>query len=190
MFTPGTLIATAKGHRPVETLGRGDMVVTRDNGLRRIHWIGRRGFSYAEIGEDWRLQPVLVRRGAFGDGSPERDMVVSPAHRFLVGFNLGPRKHSDDEALIAAIHLIDDARIKPAQMLGVSYIHFLCSAHEMVLANGAWTESFHPDDRVMRAMAEPQRQEVLKLFPEVATIGAALRFRTTRPFSRKSRFDQ
>ncbi len=188
-FTPGTLIATDKGQRAVETLRRGDRVVTRDNGLRRINWVGRRDFSYAEITKADGLQPVLVRRGAFGEGYPSRDMVVSPTHRFLVGVDLTPLTGGADEALVAVRHLVDGKRIKAATTLGVSYIHFLCHAHEVVMANGAWTESFHPDDLIMRNMADTQRQEILGLFPEIATIGAARRFPSARPI-RKSRFEQ
>ena len=73
-------------------------------------------------------------------------------------------------------------------MLGVSYIHFLCNAHEVVLANGTWTESFHPDDQIMGALADTQRKEILSLFPEIETIGAARRFPPARPIG-KSRFE-
>jgi len=71
----------------------------------------------------------------------------------------------------------------------VSYIHILCNAHEVVMANGAWTESFHPDDHIMRNIGEAQRKELLALFPEIETIGAARRFRSARPV-RKSKFDR
>ena len=73
-------------------------------------------------------------------------------------------------------------------MLGVSYLHVLLNAHEVILANGSWTESFHPDDQVMRDMAPNQRQEILILFPEIATMGAARRFPAARSIQ-KSRFD-
>ena len=72
----------------------------------------------------------------------------------------------------------------------MTYIHFLCNAHEVVMANGAWTESFHPDDRIMRDMADRQRTEILGLFPEIETIGAARRFRSARTIIRRSRFDK
>ncbi|MFT7594594.1 MAG: hypothetical protein ACI8R4_001915 [Paracoccaceae bacterium] len=40
-FTPGTLIETDRGDRLIETLHKGDLVRTRDNGLQPILWIGR-----------------------------------------------------------------------------------------------------------------------------------------------------
>lgn len=164
-------------------LSRGDMVVTRDNGLRKIGWIGRRTFSYAEVSATPELHPILVRRDVFGEGNPARDMIVSPAHRFLISVDGEP------EALIAVRDLVDGERVVQAPVLGVSYIHILCHAHEVILANGAWTESFHPDDQVVKDMAETQREELLTLFPEIATIGAARRFPAARPVISRSRFE-
>lgn len=187
-FTPGTLIATERGHRPVEELCRGDRVVTRDNGLKRIAWIGRRDIGYRDLRDGDGLRPVLVRAGALGDGRPVRDMIVSPNHRFLIEPRISPWMGTDEEILIPARHLVDRRRVIAADMLGVSYIHILCDAHQVIMADGAWTESFHPDDEVMRAMAPNQRREVLILFPEIATIGATRRFQPARPI-RKSRFD-
>ena len=62
-FTPGTQIATERGAVAVEALRPADRVVTRDNGLRRVHWIGRRDVDLLEdrerrgqrLGEDCGL---------------------------------------------------------------------------------------------------------------------------------------
>ncbi len=134
------------------------------------------------------LKPVMVRAGAFGPGCPARDMIVSPNHRFLSGDKKTPWLGQGGESLIAVRELVDGRRVLSAQMLGVSYLHLLFNAHEVILADGTWTESFHPDDRVLGDMAPAQRQEVLILFPEIATMGAAQRFKPARPIQ-KSRFD-
>lgn len=183
-FTPGTLIATAQGWQPVETLRQGHRIVTRDNGLRRISWIGRRDIPYEDLVDEPGLQPIMVKRGSLGPGQPARDMLVSPNHRFLIKTPL----RGGEEVLMAARHLVDRRGIFPASVLGVSYLHVLADAHEVILANGAWTESFHPDDAVLRLMARRQRQELLKLFPDVETQGAATRFPSARDI-RSSKFD-
>ena len=189
-FTPGTKIATSRGAVRVEALLRGDKVVTRDNGLQRIHWIGRNSLSRNDLAHADAPKPILVRAGAFGEGRPHRDMIVSPNHRFLVGAEHSPIELHGDEALIAARHLVDQRTVIPATMLGVSYIHILCSRHEVILADGVWTETFHPDDLVMRALGNAQRTEILELFPEVATIGAAQRFPAVRTVLQpRSRFE-
>lgn len=181
-FTPGTLIATDKGQRPVETLGRGDRVVTRDNGLRRVVWAGRRVLSRDDLKAVPELQPILVRRDTPGIG-PDRDTIVSPNHRFLVPDEDGV------ECLVPAAELLHMPGIRRVPVLGVSYLHILCEAHEVVLGNGAWTESFHPDDAVMAALAPGQRAEILALFPEIETLGAARRFPAARPVRARSRFE-
>ena len=178
-FTPGAMIATDRGSVPVETLRSGDKVVTRDNGLKRIYWVGRREVPLQELQQADELTPVVVRAGALGSGLPRRDMVVSPSHRFLVSPDQAFLA-MDGEALVAVRHLIDGRRIHYAKTLGVSYLHLLCDAHQVILADGVWTESFHPDDQVMRGMGNSQRREILDLFPEVETMGASARFPSVR----------
>lgn len=189
-FTPGTLIATDRGQQPVETLRRGDKVVTRDNGLRRIYWVGRRDLSFADLSKARRLRPILIRAGALGEGRPARDMIVSPNHRMLrEDFSL-PGEEDRGETLIAARLMLNGDRILPARTLGVSYIHLLCDRHQVILANGVWTESFHPDDALVKAMENAQRLELMKLFPEIRTIGASVRFPPARRVvDERSRFE-
>jgi hypothetical protein len=52
---------------------------------------------------------------------------------------------------------------------GVSYVHFMFDRHEVVLSNGAWTESFHPGDYTLKGMGNAQRSEIFDLFPELKT---------------------
>ncbi len=184
-FTPGSLIATDRGWRAVETLRRGDRVVTRDNGLKRIAWAGRRELSYGDLQEHPDLQPVLIRKGALGRGEPTRDMLVSPNHRFL----LVASHLNDGEALVAARHMTGRRGVELAPVLGVSYLHLLLEAHEVILANGTWTESFHPDDAVLQGLGRRTRAEILGLFPEIATQGAARRFPSAREII-QSKFDR
>ena len=75
------MIETDHGLQPVATLRPGNRVVTRDNGLRRIEWVGKRTFGYAEISRSIELQPIHIKKAGFGEGCPNRDLLVSPAHR-------------------------------------------------------------------------------------------------------------
>ena len=147
--------------RPVETLKRGDRLVTRDNGLKRVMWIGGRTLSYADLAETPELRPILIRENAFGDSYPTRDLIVSPEHRFLVDQTVTSLTKGNSEALVAACHLMDGQAVRPAAMLGVTYLHVMLSAHEVILANGNWTESFHPDDQTLAGIAPHQRKEIL-----------------------------
>ena len=166
-FTPGTVIATPKGERLVEELREGDRVITRDNGLQEIRWVGRRDLTGQELCQSPNLKPVLIRAGSLGRGLPERDMMVSPQHRMLINNDRSALYFDEREVLAAAKHLTGMEGVDTVEASGVSYIHFMFDQHEVVLSNGAWTESFQPGEQVMDGMGEAQRNEIYDLFPEL-----------------------
>ncbi|MFE3835667.1 Hint domain-containing protein [Pseudogemmobacter sonorensis] len=168
-FTPGTLIATPKGEVPVEELRAGDRVITRDNGIQEIRWMGQKALSGQELRLNAHLQPVLVKAHSLGNGLPERDMLVSPNHRLLVASDRTQLYFDEHEVLVAAKHLVGGQGIHAVEAIGVNYIHFMFDRHEVVLSNGAWTESFQPGDYTLKGMGNAQRSEIFELFPELKT---------------------
>ncbi|WP_299692467.1 Hint domain-containing protein [uncultured Tateyamaria sp.] len=169
-FTPGTRIATQKGEVAVEDLRSGDKVFTRDNGLQPLRWVGRRDLTAAELHIVPDFQPVLIRQGALGKGLPERDMLVSPQHRMLITSDLAELMFEEREVLVPAKHLtgLDGVDVVRAQQ--VSYLHLMFDHHEVVLADGAWSESFQPADRTLKGIGDTQRAEIMSLFPELETL--------------------
>ncbi|MGL4239333.1 Hint domain-containing protein [Tabrizicola sp.] len=167
-FTPGTLIETVRGPVPVEELRQGDRVLTRDNGWQEIAWIGRRDLTARQLRKDESLRPIVIRAGSLGDNLPESDLLVSPAHRMLVGSRRAQLYFEEPEVLVAAKHLAGVPGIAQSAARPVSYIHFMCSRHEVVRANGAWAESFLPGDHALTQVGEEQRAELFRLFPELA----------------------
>jgi Ca2+-binding RTX toxin-like protein len=168
-FTPGSLILTERGDCPVEELEVGDRVLTRDNGYQVIRWTGRRDLSPMELQAQPRMRPVRIRAGALGDALPERDMLVSPQHRMLM---TGPRAEmffGEHEVLVAATHMVGMPGVTAADVAEVSYIHLLFDRHEIIRADGAWTESFQPGVQTLNGVGAEQRAEILALFPELAT---------------------
>ena len=97
------------------------------------------------------LKPILIRQGSLGNGLPERDMMVSPNHRMLVANDRTALYFDEHEVLVAAKHLVNHKGVAQVDSLGTTYIHFLCDRHEVVLSNGAWTESFQPGDYIAEA---------------------------------------
>lgn len=168
-FTPGTLIATPRGEVAVEDLRVGDRVITRDDGLQQIRWVGRKDMDWSELRANAHLKPVLVTAGSLGDGLPERDMMVSPNHRMLVSNDRTSIYFDEHEVLVAAKHLLSGKRIAPVDAAGLTYIHFMFDRHQVVLANGAWSESFQPGDYSLKGIGNSQRQELFELFPELKT---------------------
>ncbi|MEL7025819.1 MAG: Hint domain-containing protein [Pseudomonadota bacterium] len=168
-FTPGTLIATARGAVPVETITEGDRVLTADNGLQPVAWVGNRTLNLAEIRLQEELTPILIKAGALADGRPERDMIVSPKHRFLVTWVNA--KGGKDEVLVSADKLIDHRGVKPVNVLGVTYLHLLFENHQVILADGAWAESFRPDPKTWQGIGNGQRIEIEEIFAEARNGG-------------------
>jgi hypothetical protein len=166
-FTPGTLIATPRGEVAVEALAVGDRIITRDNGIQPIRWIGRRDLSVAELVATDAFRPVMIRQGALGQGLPERDMIVSPQHRVLVVGDDSLLYFEEREVLIAAKHLVGRPGIERMAPRDVSYIHVMFDAHQVILSDGAWTESFQPGDSSLAGLHDAQRAELLSLFPEL-----------------------
>lgn len=168
-FTPGTHIATPRGERKIEDLKPGDAVVTRDNGLQAIRWVGAKVFPRRKVAHTPHLRPILIRARSLGNGLPERDMMVSPNHRMLVTKDRTSLPFDEPEVLVAAKHMVDNRGVCRAGAVDTCYIHILFDRHQVVLANGAWTESFQPDDHTLKGIGNAQRTEILELFPELGT---------------------
>ena len=166
-FTPGTLIATPQGERLVENLEVGDRVITRDNGIQQIRWIGRKELTGFQLARKPHFKPVLIQQGALGKNLPEHDLLVSPNHRVLVANDKTALYFEEREVLAAAKHLTGLDGVDEVDTLGVTYIHMMFDTHEVVLSNGAWTESFQPGDLSLRGIGDEQRQEIFELFPEL-----------------------
>ncbi|WP_405111847.1 Hint domain-containing protein [Phaeobacter sp. BS52] len=141
-FTPGTTIATPYGACAVEDLSVGDRVMTRDNGLQPIRWIGQRQLDRTALQGAAHLQPVLVAEGALGNGMPQRDLLLSPNHRVLITNDKTAFYFEGREILVAAKHLTGLSGVDAVETSSIDYIHFVCAGHEVVCADGAWIECF------------------------------------------------
>jgi len=179
-FTPGTLIATPTGEVPVEDLQLGDSVVTRDNGIQIITWIGSRRYDGRELANNPHLYPILVRSGSLGGGLPERDMRLSPNHRVLVSSDQTQLYFEEREVLVAAKHLVNNRGVYEVECLGTTYIHFLFDRHEVVLSNGTWSESFQPADAALRGLGNAQRQEIFEIYPDLSKKRIGTQYRPAR----------
>jgi hypothetical protein len=185
-FTPGTQIATPKGEKPVEELKIGDRVLTRDNGIRFITWAGQKTMTMQDLQISASMRPVIIRKGALGQGLPERDMIVSPNHRVLVVSEMAKLYFDESEVLVAAKHLTHMKGIETSDQPEATYIHFMCETHEIVLSDGAWTESFQPGDYTLQGIDADQREELFLLFPELATKEGVRRYRAARKTLQKN----
>lgn len=184
-FTPGSLIDTPDGQRPVEDLHTGDMVTTLDHGAQPIRWVGRVSLSAEQLRANPSLRPVRVVMDAFGAGHPQRDMLVSPQHRLVVSGWRAELLFGEADLLAAARHLVNDRTILVAQdVTEVTYIHFMFDRHQVIFADGLAAESFLPGPMTLPALADAARDELLELFPELG-LGTARPVSPARPCLKK-----
>ncbi|MCC7321100.1 MAG: Hint domain-containing protein [Rubellimicrobium sp.] len=159
-FAAGTLIDTATGPRRVEDLRPGDHVLTLDRGMQPLRWTGRRTVSGRG-----RAAPVTIATGALGNLRP---LVVSQQHRMLIAGWRAELLVGEAEVLVAALHLVNDSTIRLTPRDRVTWVHILFDRHEIVMAEGCPSESFHPGAIGLSRLDEAARDEILTLFPELA----------------------
>ena len=135
-YCRGTLIATPGGEAAIETLRIGDLVATLSGGPRPIRWIGTRSYAGRFAASNPDVLPVRFRAGALGPDAPRRDLLVSPRHAMLIDGMLIPAA-----TLINGLSILQDDA--PAQ---VDYLHLELDSHDVILAEGAPSESFVDDD--------------------------------------------
>lgn len=166
-FTPGTLILTPQGERPVETLRVGDLVTTVDNGDQPLRWIGSSHVGTFRMALNPAFRPVRIRAHALGHNQPARDMLVSAQHRVLLEGWQAELLYGDVHVLAAAKHLVDDNKVMRAwDMAEVTYLHLQFDNHELVYSDGLRTESFNPGPQSIGAIPDAARAELQALFPD------------------------
>ena len=158
-FAAGTRILTPRGLRAIETLRPGDEVWTADGGAQPIRWIGRTTVPAAG-----RLAPVRFAPGTLGN---DRALIVSPQHRMVMAGWQVQLHFATSEALVAAKHLVDGRGVTRLEGGEVTYLHLLFDRHEVVFAEGAASESFHPGRIGVETLDAGAREELFALFPQL-----------------------
>ncbi len=158
-FVAGTMIRAERGEVPVDRLRIGDLVLTRDDGLQPIRWIGRR-----TLPAEGPMAPVCLRRGTFGDHGT---LLVSPLHRILVRNIHAELLFGSNELLIAARDLIDGWNVSRVEGGFVQYVHLLFDRHQVVWSEGLETESFLPGPQTTHCFEQATVAEICEIFPEL-----------------------
>lgn len=165
-FVAGSLIDTDDGVKPVEDICPGDLVLTRDNGYQSVSWVGQHVQTAANLAARPDLMAVIIRKGALGDGLPLRDMKVSPWHRMLFCGQRAEMLFGEYEVLVAAVHLVGLPGIE-RDIAPQTYVHIMFEEHQIIRADGAWSESFQPGAKTLAGFGDQQRDELRTLFPQI-----------------------
>ena len=179
-FGAGTIITTIGGDCPVELIQPGDRIITRDNGVQKVQWVGQVSLSDEQLSILPELRPVRIRAGALNGISPVRDTIVSPNHRVLIFSPTAQMLFGDPEVLVPAHHLVGTPGFESVDTGGITYVHLMFERHEVILGDGCWSESFQPGAYMLSSMDREQRDEILTLFPDLELRATPEGFRPAR----------
>ncbi len=163
-------VRTPCGARHVANLRPGDLVVTRDRGLRPVRLVWSRTVTEADMAADPSLAPVCLRPRAIGPMMPQRDLLVGGDHRLLIpGYRLADRPDTA-AALIPAREIAgtSDAAFSDRGRGEMTYWNLVFDAHEVFTANGLPVESFHITDATIEAVPADVRARIGEVFPDLA----------------------
>lgn len=167
-FVRGTLIHAPDGPRNIEDLRVGDLILTVDHGPQPIRWIGRRKLGAWTVARQAELRPIRIRAGALAPGCPDRDLLVSPQHRILLGSNIIRGLLDTGEILVPAKKLLGLIGVEREPVRMIEYFHILLDRHEVIWANGTRTETMLTGPMALKTLGPDQFSEIALIFPELA----------------------
>lgn len=146
-FTRGTHITMSSGaQKPVEDLQVGDAILTRDDGVQKLCWIGQS--TVRAVGD---FAPIRIRAGALHN---ENDLLVSPDHRLFIYQRSDKLGAGRAELLIRARHLVNGDSVVLQEGGFVDYFQLLFDEHQIIYAEGIAAETLLVDTRTRQALPE------------------------------------
>ena len=168
-FSADVRVLTMAGECRVDDIKTGELVLTMDHGYRPVRWVGRRVVSQRELDANPHLHPIRITKGALGNNTPCRDLIVSPQHRIYLRSVIIKRMTGQSEGLVAAKHLLGIQGVEIAyDMAEITYVHLMFDEHEVIYSEGAASESFYTGAVAMSTLDQATRREIIELFPELA----------------------
>ncbi|KXV70110.1 Hint domain-containing protein [Acetobacter cerevisiae] len=135
-FLAGSMIETPDGDVPVESLKRGDQIVTYVDGSavnRPLVWTGRQHVTVRNgLPDDEAGYPVRILKDAIADGVPYKDMLITGDHCLFL-----------EECFIPVRMLVNGRSIFfDRRLSSYTYYHVETPQHAIIRADGVLTESY------------------------------------------------
>ena len=144
-FTRGTHIALGTGElRRIEELQVGDGILTRDDGVQPLRWIGQS--TLRAVGD---FAPIRIRAGTLNN---EHDLIVSPEHRLFIYQRRDELGAGRSELLVKARHLVNGDSVTVQDGGFVDYFQLLFDGHQIIYAEGIAAESMLVDSRTRQVL--------------------------------------
>ena len=157
-FSRGTHITLGSGaQKRIEDLEVGDKVLTRDDGVQAVRWIGQS--TVRAIGD---FAPIVITAGTLNNAD---DLVVSPDHRLFVYQRSDQIGAGQPELLVKARHLVNGTSVYVQQGGFVEYFQILFDAHHIIYAEGIAAESMLIDPRTRPALPSDLLEKLGAMLP-------------------------
>lgn len=173
-FARGALIPTVAGPVAIEDLLPGDEVVTLDNGVQRVDWIGSmtldtRGTRSPEARAE-RLYRITA--DTFGLGRPAPDLVLGGGARYLLQAEALKSWLGTSRALAPITGMVDGVSvIEVTPISAVRSYHLALGRHSLIRVNGVDLESYHPGTSASGQLQGDLRARFMALFPHLDNLG-------------------
>ena len=164
-FRAGTQIQSEESEIAIENLKEGDLILTTSGQYEPVKWVGHfsQTIDVNEVEGVHESYPVRIRKGAFADNQPKRDLYVSQLHSLWV-----------DGILVPAIDLVNDLTITIEPQLEVTYYHVELNAHSIIYADGMTAETYLDDNnREIFITDTGPINDVTTLHPEMPSLSSA-----------------
>ncbi|MGL4238080.1 choice-of-anchor L domain-containing protein [Tabrizicola sp.] len=159
-FVAGCRIETSRGPVPVEDIAVGDLVLTLDHGFQPVRWHGVR-----QVPSQGTMAAVRIPAGVFGDHGA---LAVSPQHRLHFSGWRAELYCGEAEVLVKAIHLVRAGCLHQDRSgAPVTYHHLMFDRHQIIRAEGLWSESYYPGPATLHGHDPEQQDELFALFPQL-----------------------
>jgi len=157
-FSRGTHITLGSGQqKPIEDLQVGDKVLTRDDGVQAVRWIGQ-----STVRATGDFAPIVIRAGTLNNTG---DLVVSPDHRLFVYQRSDELGTGQPELLVKARHLVNGTSVYVQNGGFVEYYQILFDSHHIIYAEGIAAESMLVDPRTRPALPQELLDKLGAILP-------------------------
>lgn len=126
-FPLGSTILTLDGALPVEHLGPGDRIITRDRGMVLLRGLRARLA---------RVETVRIAAGSLGHCAPEGDAVIPADHRLLLRDWRAEALFGKQQALVAARALVDGEFVRPGPVRDLRLFDLIFDAAHILYVDG------------------------------------------------------
>ncbi|MDA5094917.1 Hint domain-containing protein [Aliiroseovarius sp. KMU-50] len=152
------LVRTARGQIPARELRIGDQMVTRDNGLQTLRWIGQ--------SRPRPEQGPLVR--VLGADKSQTQVLLAPGNLVLLTNDRANLLFGSSEVLCPVQSLFASSQFEREVSATPTLCHLLFDHCELIEIGGVWVESHCPDMPRIRHTDPELFDEIVRVMPRLA----------------------